>query len=81
VFLTTSIFLRLALAVAGVVYVAWEPLREFCIGGYSTGRVDTRRLHAPIVCGVALFVGLIPYRLRGWSLARRGSQAAASGVE
>ena len=59
-----------ALAITAVSYLAWEPTAVFAEGRYSTRRIDRHELHAPIACGPALLVGLTPFRLRGWRLAR-----------
>jgi hypothetical protein len=60
----------IGLAIAGTVPLVWEPISAFAQGRSTTLGMDRYHLHAATACVVALFVGLIPYRLRGWSLSR-----------
>jgi hypothetical protein len=62
--------LGVILAIAAVVPLAWEPVSNFVQGRSTLRGMDRYNLQQATAGVVALFVGLIPYRLRGWSLSR-----------
>ena len=62
------------LAIAGVVFIGLKPVTAFATGRLAWISIDPQEIHLSILCGVAVFVGLIPYRLRNWTLARSVSE-------
>ena len=69
-------FLGALLAIFGVAYLSWAPASLFVSGHYSTRRLDPHLIETSLAGGVAFYVALIPYRLRGWTFTRKGAPAA-----
>ena len=68
-----AFWLGAVLAIAGLATVVGLPGWAFIHGGTTIRGPSEPFLQAPIVCGVAVLIGMIPFRLRGWRLTRKVS--------
>lgn len=67
----------------GMTLLIGEAVSMFIDGRSMKGSFDRSLLQSPMTCIAALFVGLIPFRLRGWRMCRRsaeGSETVEAGL-